>query len=200
MKKRRLVNPFLLAALCLPGCGDDTSGGAPVGGPSGTGTPDNHPSYSIKVHVGDRVVRIGPEMVMNDHADGPQATTQAIISLPDGEANAGALSSYVLLAGAAAECGVHNARLQGAKPFPPAANASESPLPWRGDSWFVFDGKGPSPQFDSCDDVLYHTEVLLCMADKLSEVADAVAPVVWKGTAQGLIGLRTFLAISRSHG
>ncbi len=48
----------------------------------------------------------------------------------------------------------------------------QSPFP--AEPWYIF----PSPP-NSCDQVLEYEEVLLCVADKLSQLADAISPITW---------------------
>jgi hypothetical protein len=49
--------------------------------------------------------------------------------------------------------------------------------------WFIFEGRYDSAsggtKFSSCDEIYRHSEILLCTANALAEVADAVAPIVW---------------------
>ncbi len=75
---------------------------------------------------------------------------------------------WLLLMRAVAECG-----------------ANDVTEPWFPDlAWFVFKDKAQadgSANFDSCNDVLAHEEVLICAADKLKGIADAVHEVTWPG-------------------
>lgn len=67
--------------------------------------------------------------------------------------------------------------------------------PWnnyyQGPAWWHFNAKADMSggedihHFESCDDILAHQQLTLCVAGKLSDVADAVAPLVWE--APGLL-------------
>lgn len=68
--------------------------------------------------------------------------------------------------------------------------ASDADAPWRDAQWYIFpdqfvNATGTST-FDSCDEIYRHSEILLCTADQLSSIADAVSPVVW--TAKSSVG------------
>ena len=113
---------------------------------------------------------------------GPGLRTQANVETPDGgveidQTQLSSESGWYLLAGAAAECGVY--------PSGGAFN-SHNPVipPWsdEGVSWFIFRGLSSAPA-DSCDTLLAWQQSLLCTADKLTQVADAVAPLRWEKTA-----------------
>lgn len=59
------------------------------------------------------------------------------------------------------------------------------------DSWFVFKNKldetTGAATFDSCEEILASEQALLCAADKLKEIADAVAPITWAAINSGLV-------------
>lgn len=111
-------------------------------------------------------------------------TKEVVAATPDGGvtvtgANLSDERAWWLLAGAAYECGL--GREQGtcstgacsgppkAVIMPPWKARPEAPNPW-----FIF----PAPA-QSCDEQLQRQQIMLCMADKLDEVADAVGNVTW---------------------
>jgi hypothetical protein len=52
-------------------------------------------------------------------------------------------------------------------------------------TWYIFDTEAAAAINDSCDQNIIGQEVLLCMADKLTEVADAVDNVTWTAGSAG---------------
>ncbi len=59
------------------------------------------------------------------------------------------------------------------------------------DGWFVFKNKldenTGAAAFETCEEILASEEALLCAADKLKEIADAVAPITWEPINSGLV-------------
>jgi hypothetical protein len=105
---------------------------------------------------------------------GGSAEPQATIETPDGGVDTGDdLSNplgWALVYGAAYECGMGSrAGLtdypQGQQPVLP---------PWSGRSYFIFD---TAPAF--CDAQVAYEEHMLCIADRLAEIADTPAPQSW---------------------
>ncbi|MFO0570862.1 MAG: hypothetical protein U0263_34815 [Polyangiaceae bacterium] len=65
------------------------------------------------------------------------------------------------------------------------------PLNGGNDSWFVFKQKlnesTGATTFSTCEELLAVEEVLLCAADRLNEIANAVAPITWPSLNSGLV-------------
>lgn len=154
--------------------------------------------WSIVVDVGEggaaTRIRLGPVTEVSAPTSGPSdtptgvavgvATPKSTIDTIDGsvitanDPNAPGLagaSAWALVYGAAAECGMIA--------VPPSSTGSAgSPVrfqkamvpPWNNRSFYIFE-RAPI----SCDEVLAYEETLLCIGDRLAEIADAVAPVKW---------------------
>lgn len=190
---RLLVAATAAGALAL-GCGDSGHGNKPASKPDSA-----FGAYAIHVFEqakdasgksGYHEVQFGPADAALLKADkpaqhaanvpageiGPGMHTQTTVQVDGGNVDpdlAGYASGMGLLLRAAQECGY-------------AAPASEL---WREDNWFFFrdtDGSLTSDgllQTSSCDDILLKEQQLLCVADKLANVADAVQPLVWETAA-----------------
>jgi hypothetical protein len=92
----------------------------------------------------------------------------------------GSSNGYLLLWAAAAECGMGvNPQAPGLTAIPGHWKASQTPVahPWNGSSYYIFPH---SPA--SCDEQLEDEEVLVCVADKLQQVADSPSALVWSHT------------------
>lgn len=82
--------------------------------------------------------------------------------------------SWALLWGAAVECGM---RGDGVSSSERVRVAGQVPViaPWsEPGSWYVFE-HAPA----NCDEMLEYEETLLCVADKLAQVSEDVAPITW---------------------
>jgi hypothetical protein len=91
----------------------------------------------------------------------------------------GMRSAWALVYGAAIQCGLRNGPPPSnvGTPSSPAAGVPLVP-PWRtSTSYYIF----PSAP-DTCEKTLAYEEVLVCVADKLSEISDALVPIRWDMT------------------
>ncbi len=106
---------------------------------------------------------------------------------------------WLLSYAAAKQCRMEFARSD--RPIPPYATRIREE-PWGftdSTAWYHYGQKGNSEgqRFTSCDDVLYHEELTLCIADKLASIADAVGPLTWDGpgwSGSGWDSIQTFAA------
>ncbi len=96
---------------------------------------------------------------------------------------------WLLSYGAAKQCRKEFARPERPKPLYATRIVPE---PWGFEdsgAWYHYGQKGEPQRFKSCDDILYHEELTLCIADKLASVADAVGPLTWEGPGWSGVGL-----------
>jgi len=179
----------LIALLVLVSCA-----GPPEEGPA---LEAGESSWSIRVFVeasdGRKqldfvpVLDVSRPRVNAKTADGV-ATTKAALSTkavdggvspptptPEGLDSNANYSSWALVWGAAVECGMNgNFAAQSW-----AGRLSPTVPPWNTpDDWFIFP---EAPQ--SCDQALNYEETMLCVSDKLAEVADAVGNTHWDKVA-----------------
>lgn len=95
------------------------------------------------------------------------------------------LGGWNLVTAALIECGANTKDQAGvASGFAPSLATPTTSI-WREtrNAWFAFGEKTDSDgraDFDSCTDQLVHAELLVCAADKLLEVTEAVAGVTWE--------------------
>jgi hypothetical protein len=133
-------------------------------------------------HSASAGVKSGPPLQPGLSAQGQFDTPDGTVQFDPTDVNHA--QGWALLAGAAAECGVNEAAqtvenylIRGAPLIPP----------WLYDDvvglrhWFVFQ-RYDTGTVDSCDRILAEQEALLCMAQNLLEVADAVGNLHWEGT------------------
>lgn len=173
----RLV-PLVVGAAWFTGCGSDPS-------PSKATTSPESPfrDYALTVFAksphGVTKVQLPPahslagELLVDVARAAPGTSTK--ITIETGGETKDAVNvqgltepGWLLLMRAAAQCGV--------------VRTSE---PWSdpNNSWFLFDahanGSNGTPSFPSCNDELAKEQQLLCTADRLKEIADAVAELTW---------------------
>jgi len=167
--------------------------------------------YGVRVLIGSGdarktvYFRPAPESItlgQSDVGNGTASRTQTVVGTPNGnldinttEDTLGLERGWGLVVGAAAECGVLPAGDDDLNPFystyawhkPWDPDAASLQFPQAAPAaWFVFGGRRSAngrPVFLSCQEQIAHEEALLCMADKLSEAADTVKPIVWRGMA-----------------
>lgn len=116
----------------------------------------------------------------------PGANSKAVIGGPGGTTNVeqdlSVRSGWALVFGAAFECGF-------SRPGSDTFITPDDPVvpPWsrpgavRG--WSIFPRPRTSVRPTSCSESLQYSETLVCIANELSKVADAVAPIRWEGVA-----------------
>lgn len=134
--------------------------------PKAMAAPEQLPPKEAK--VGD----LGPKL--------PGSKPQASVDTPDGgvalDGDLSTRAGWALVYGAAFECGmvVRSPGSGGSAALYPNAQVPVVP-PWKEPgSYFIF-RSGPS----ACDHQLAYEETLLCIADKLAEIADTPASVTW---------------------
>ena len=170
----------LLTLAGVSACSDSEHGGAPTD-PSAEG----HDSrYAVRAVVDGRVLRFGGPIDGREDQTTPMSAQNVRVPGNEGKTSSEAIDARYLLWTAASECGAYNGNYSSGfglvNPFPDAAKLAE--LTWVAPAWYIFKEKSdPSGRanFDSCDDILFHEEVLLCTASKLDEIASAAKPLVW---------------------
>jgi hypothetical protein len=168
---------------------------------------DGHSEFGIKVYVEDRgqrhAVTLGPARLpaLTRATQSPEHTSSPPSSLPQSisgsrerlgqsqqaltnaepeERVSGGLSAWTLLKWAALSCEVTPPDQGGIYPLDYAFVGD----PWHdshsdiSDSWYIFHSVGT--MLDTCDDVLYREEVLLCAADRLAEIGDSATTIYWQ--------------------
>lgn len=169
------------------------------------GEPDPEPTgwheseWSIVVDVGEGTAlvrtRLAPAVEVSAPleaeavgADVPFGTfsTKGTIDTPSGgvttpsDLNAAppvGATAWALVYGAAAECGMVKAGGPPAGSSPITSQLAAVP-PWLNRSFYIFENEP-----NNCEEVLAYEETLLCVADKLSEVSEALAPIRWNQVA-----------------
>ena len=148
--------------------------------PAGVGAPS---AGSLPDSPGD-VWKAKPKLTLGQKTSGatPGSKPQAVVGGPDGgiefDQKLDDPSGWALVWGAAMECGFGGARLGGGGPNP----FLDTPIvpPWDsygpGYAWSIFPA---APK--SCDQEVAYSEALLCTANELAKVADAIAPITWNG-------------------
>lgn len=180
----------LLSALIVAGCGGGDEQKLGAGEPQ-TGVSGVNSDYSVKAYwvtrdadgrvVSRRKVQFGvPKPLItsagrtgaDDQPTGPALRPQNIV-VEDSDGNETTLTdAYELTSLALLDCVASVERPGGGARLP---NVNLGP-PWSSpDSWFYFH----ESDIESCDGALATEEILLCGADKLAAIADAVAPVEW---------------------
>ncbi|MBI3204447.1 MAG: hypothetical protein HYZ29_23120 [Myxococcales bacterium] len=120
---------------------------------------------------------------------GPGSKPQAVIGSDDGgavvEQELSGISGWALVYGAAAECGFPASRSVVADPGAnPHLNGPPVVPPWDLGSWSIFPGGSSTPAPpQSCDQQIAYNDALLCVANELSAVADAVSTIRWTRVA-----------------
>lgn len=114
---------------------------------------------------------------------GPGSKPQALIGGEDGgavlEEELNGSAGWALVYGAAAECGFLGTRIIG-EAANPHINGPPFVPPWRNNAWSIFPPATSAPAApQSCDQQLAYSEALLCVANELSAVADAVSTIRW---------------------
>src|SRR5262245_53867909 len=179
---------FALATAVARGCSGEDDGGSRR---RPKGPPDPLGEWSFKIYAGPlgKQVRVDippvplvsrstakQDLKPPSRAQGLQHT-QATIGTPDGgvevEQRLDDAPGWALVYGAAAQCGMVG---DSNDPKENHLISGQVPLlfPWREGSWIIFEDATRS-----CDERLAQTETLLCIANELANVADAIAPVTW---------------------
>ena len=123
------------------------------------------------------------------HPSGPGSKPQALIDGADGgavvEQDLTGDTGWALVYGAAAECGFPASRsLVGEPGANPHLNGPPVLPPWKPFTWSIFPAGGSSPAApQSCDQQLAYSEAVMCVANELSAVADAVSTIRWARVA-----------------
>lgn len=104
----------------------------------------------------------------------PSSKAQTVIITPEGgvttDSDLGTTLGWALVYGAAYECGFGSNRSYEHYPI------GQDPVitPWSGGSYFIFFNPP-----EACDEQLAYQEAMLCISDKLAEVADTPARLTW---------------------
>lgn len=169
-------------------CSKDSEKPGPLGG---------HESYwAIHVYVGEDLstakrldIVPSPEIHVgkkpNDPAKPKSLRAKATIETPAGEFvkddpegpnGVNALNSWALVWGAAVECGMRGSDRDMVATTRTALQTPVVP-PWtNSEGWYIFQ-RAPA----SCDELLEYEQTLLCVADRLAQVSEDVAPITWEG-------------------
>ncbi|MCC6216087.1 MAG: hypothetical protein IT376_14570 [Polyangiaceae bacterium] len=174
------------AAGVAPGCSGERAG---PGGTQQAPPPGAQGEYAI--HVYEALPRGGSGPRYRERLIGPAGATRgsaAVAGVPQGVAAPPRGAAVTVIAdGGAVQIAEPEGYADGTALLVRAAQAcgvvgddfmvDATSNVWRDHNWYFFTGRADG--WESCDELLDGQERVLCVADKLSEVSQAVAPVVW---------------------
>lgn len=170
MRHHPIVTPILLGLLGVLS-GSCTCARSETPPPSAGPAREN--AWALQIQVpgaqGPLLLEVGPMPTVSfDTEEGAAALRpKVVVKLPGGETRdlpenfeGSTRRDWALLWGATSKCQIANVTIP----------------PWSTEpSWYVF-GAAPT----TCSDLLVKESQLLCVADALAEISDAVAPITWK--------------------
>lgn len=184
---------FLLVAFLPVACGDRAEDGAAASDRFATpGDTSNASSHAIHIYVGKGVNKrrldLAPVQELSTPGAQPMSFPGSGTETVDNAEGADVWrTALTLLYGAAVECG----SMPLALPIGDQTPTGTYIPPWKvvdagpmgaARAWFVFPPIGPEAPAANprCLGVIRLEQTILCMADKLAEVADAVEPIRWE--------------------